>query len=93
MSAGQIWQRPDGLRWVEIQAVAVEPSGWRLMVPLVDLADAPDAPPLVVTVDRYRARVHLITSVHEDDLGSEADELPADDLHQLQIAARQLIGT
>lgn len=60
MSAGQIWQRRDGLVWVEVQGPAVEPSGWRLMIPLVDLDDAPDAPPLVVTIDRHRARVHLL---------------------------------
>lgn len=26
---------PEGLRSVEVQAAAVEPSGWRLMIPLV----------------------------------------------------------
>jgi hypothetical protein len=36
MSAGQLWRDHDGLLWVEIQTAAVEPSGWRLMVPLVD---------------------------------------------------------
>jgi hypothetical protein len=40
VSAGQIWQRPNGLRWVEVQAAAVEPSGWRLMIPLVPIDDA-----------------------------------------------------
>lgn len=75
MSAGQIWRRPDGLRWVEVQAVAVEPSGWRVMIPLVPLVplvaldDAPDAPPLVVTVDSERARVHLLCSPPDEVLG------------------------
>lgn len=93
MSAGQIWKRPDGLRWVEVQAPAIEPSGWRLMVPLVDLDDAPDAPPLVVTVEGCRARVHLVSSVHVDDLGSPTSDLPAADIHRLRQAAQQLVST
>jgi hypothetical protein len=35
-SAGQLWRDHDRLLWVEIQTAAVEPSGWRLIVPLVD---------------------------------------------------------
>jgi hypothetical protein len=42
MSAGQVWRRADGLLWVELQAAAIEGSGWRLMAPLVDRADAPN---------------------------------------------------
>jgi hypothetical protein len=75
-SAGQIWRRPDGLRWVEIQAEAMEPSGWRLMFPLVDLDDAPHAPPLVVTLDDVRARVHLLSSVPDGDLGEPTGFAP-----------------
>ena len=92
MSAGQIWRRPDGLRWVEIQADAMEPSGWRLMVPLVGLDDAPDAPPLVVTLGDARARVHLLSSVPDGDLGEPTDELSAEDLNVLQAAARSLLA-
>ena len=92
MTAGQVWRRPDGLRWVEIQADAMDPSGWRLMVPLVGLDDAPDAPPLVVTLGEVRARVHLLTSAHHDDLGEPIEELAADDVTVLQAAARSLIG-
>jgi len=92
MTAGQIWQRDDGLRWVEIQADAMEPSGWRLMVPLVGRDDAPDAPPLVVTLHEVRARVHLLTSAHHDDLGEPTEELATDYVAVLQAAARNLIG-
>jgi hypothetical protein len=91
MSAGQIWRRRDGLRWVEIQADAMEPSGWRVMVPLVDLDDAPDAPPLVVALGEVRARVHLLTSAHHDDLGEPTRELSAEEVTVLQAAARSLI--
>jgi hypothetical protein len=73
MSAGQVWRRADGLLWVELQTAAIDGSGWRLMAPLVDRADAPDAPPLIVTVDRWRARLHLLTGAPERVLG----ELPA----------------
>lgn len=69
MSAGQIWQRADGLRWAEVQTGGVEPSGWRLMIPLLDLADAPDAPPLAVILDGWRARLHMISGVPQDELG------------------------
>jgi hypothetical protein len=91
MTAGQIWRRPDGLRWVEIQADAMEPSGWRLMVPLVEIDDAPDAPPLVVTVGEARARVHLLTSAHRDDLGEPTQHLDAEEVTMIQTAARSLI--
>lgn len=91
MSTGAVWRRPDGLRWAEVQAPTVEPSGWRLMVPLVDLADAADAPPLVVTLGRTRARVHLLTSVHVHDLGTLDDHLAADAVDALQAAVRSLV--
>ena len=91
MSAGQVWTRANGLRWVEVQAEAMEPSGWRLMVPLVDLDDAPDAPPLVVTLDGTRARVHLLTSVPDDDLGEPDGSVPVEDVEILQAAAQRLI--
>ncbi|MEX0953033.1 MAG: hypothetical protein WDZ26_04310 [Nitriliruptoraceae bacterium] len=92
MTAGQIWQRPDGIRWVEIQATAMEPSGWRLMVPLVDVGDAVDAPPLVVTLGDVRARVHLLTSAHHDELGEPTHQLNAEELAALQTAAQLLIA-
>ena len=92
MSAGQVWRRPDGLRWVEIQAEAMEPSGWRLMVPLVEVDDAPDAPPLVVTLGEVRARVHLLASVPDDDLGEPTVTLAAEDVTVLLAAARSLIS-
>ena len=91
MTAGQIWRRLDGLRWVEIQADAMEASGWRLMVPLVEVDDAPDAPPLVVTLGEVRARVHLLTSVPDDDLGAPTQQLSAEEVTVLQAAARRLI--
>ncbi len=93
MSAGQVWRRPDGLRWVEIQAAAVEPSGWRLMVPLVHVHDAPDASPLVVTVDSWRARVHLLTSAPGDQLGEPETQLRSEQVEPLQAAVRALIDT
>ena len=91
MTAGQVWRRPDGLHWVEIQAEAMEPSGWRLLVPLVESADAPDAPPLVVSLGEARARVHLLTSAHRDDLGEPTQELSSEDVTALKAAARELI--
>lgn len=91
MSAGQVWRRANGLRWVEVQAEPMEPSGWRIMVPLVELDDAPDAPPLVVTVEGVRARVHLLTSVPDNDLGEPAGSLSAEDVDVLQAAARALL--
>lgn len=91
MTAGQVWQRPDGLRWVEIQSETIEPSGWRLMVPLVDGDDAVHAPPLVVTLDDVRARVHLLTAAHHEDLGQPTGTLSAAAVTALQTAARNLI--
>ena len=92
MSAGEVWTRANGMRWVEVQAEAMEPSGWRLMVPLVRLDDAPDAPPLIVTLGGVRARVHLLTSVPADELGETAGTLPVDDVETLQAAASRLLG-
>lgn len=92
MSAGAVWARANGMRWVEVQAETMEPSGWRLMVPLVSLDDAPDAPPLIVTLDGIRARVHLLTSVPADDLGEPTGTLPVDDVETLQTAASRLLG-
>ena len=91
MSAGQVWRRRDGLEWVEVQAGAVDPSGWRLMVPLVEKADAPDAWPLVVTVDDWRARVHLLTSVAHGELGEPDGRLTPDQVAALQDAVRGLV--
>ena len=93
MSAGQIWRRPDGLLWVEAQAAAVEPSGWRVMIPLVELDEAPDAPPLVVTVDGHRARVHLLVSAAHDELGQAIGELDPSHVVTLQEAVRRLVAT
>ena len=91
MTAGQVWTRANGLRWVEVQAETMEPSGWRLMVPLVDLDDAPDAPPLVVTLDGTRARVHLLTSAPDDELGEFAGAVDSGGVELLQAAARGLL--
>ena len=92
MSAGDVWRRPDGLRWVEAQAAAVEPSGWRLMVPLAALDDAPDAPPLIVTVGSHRARVHLLLSAPRDELGERVGELTADEVRLLRAAVQRLVA-
>lgn len=92
MSAGQVWRRPDGLRWVEVQAAAVDPSGWRLMVPLVAVDDAADAPPLVVTVGDERARVHLVTSAANHDLGAADGQLAPGAVPMLQAAVRALVA-
>lgn len=92
MSAGQIWRRPDGLRWVEIQTAAVEPSGWRVMIPLVAVDDALDAPPLVVTVDGERARVHLLCTASHGELGELVGELSGDDVWILQTAVQRLVA-
>jgi len=92
MSAGQVWRRRDGLRWVEVQADTVEPSGWRLMVPVVDLVEAPEAPPLVITVGRQRARVHLLTTAPVDELGAIDGELGVAEVEDLRDAIRALIG-
>lgn len=93
MSAGQIWKRPDGLRWAEVQAPAMEPSGWRIMVPLVDLDDAVDAPPLVVTVGDERARVHLLCTAPHDELGEPDGDLQPDETEGLAVAAAMLLNT
>lgn len=92
MSTGQVWRRANGLRWAEIQAPAVDPSGWRLMVPLIGRDDAVDIPPFVITVGDHRARVHLLTSVHVDDLGTPDGRLSPDDVDELQMAARALLA-
>lgn len=92
MTAGKVWTRANGMRWVEVQAETMEPSGWRLMVPLVGLDDAPVAPPLIVTLDGVRARVHLLTSVPADDLGEPAGTLALDDVEALQAAVTRLLG-
>ena len=92
MTAGQVWQRRDGLAWVEVQTAAVDASGWRLMVPLVDADDAVAAPPLVVPVDRWHARVHLLTGVPEATLGQPAGQLTDAQLARLRQAIRSLLG-
>ena len=61
------------------------------MVPLVPLDQAPDAPPLVVTLDDARARVHLLTSVPDGDRGQPTGALCTDDVERLQAAARRLL--
>ncbi len=90
MSAGQVWQRADGLTWVEVQAAALEPSGWRLMVPLTD--DAMVAPPLVVEVGAWHARVHLAVGVPSDDLGQPQSVLTGGELELLRDALAALVG-
>lgn len=92
MSAGQVWQRPDGLLWVEVQAAAVDASGWRLMVPLVDADEATEAPPLVVAIERWHARVHLLTGVPERALGQSVGQLVDRQTALLQRAVRTLVG-
>ena len=92
MTAGQIWQRPDGECWVETQTAAVDPSGWRLMIPLVGPGDAADAPPLVVTVGGWRARVHLLTSAASHELGQPAGHLTDAQLADLQAAVRAMVA-
>ena len=92
MSAGQVWQRTDGLVWVEVQRPELDASGWRLMVPLVDPYEAIDAPPLVVPAADGHARVHLLTSVPADELGTPLGALSADDLAALQTAVASMVG-
>jgi hypothetical protein len=92
LTVGEVWTRSNGMRWVEVQAEPMEPSGCRLMVPLVDLDDAPDSPPLITTVDGVRARVHLLTSVPDSDLGEPIGSLSVEDVETLQAAARRLLG-
>ena len=90
MSAGQVWQRADGLMWVEVQAAALEPSGWRLMIPLAD--DAIVAPPLVVEVGAWHARVHLAVGVPLDGLGRPVSVLPDGELERLRDALAAMAG-
>ena len=90
MSAGQVWQRADGLIWVEVQAAALEPSGWRLMIPLTD--DAIVAPPLVVEAGSWHARVHLTVGVPADELGQPQCVLTGDQLERLRDALASLAG-
>lgn len=92
MSARQVWRRPDGLVWVEIQTDAVEPSGWRLMIPLVDRDQADPAPPLVVTLEGWHARVHLASGVPDSHLGEPVGTLTAGQLDTLRDALATLIG-
>lgn len=92
MTAGQVWRRPDGLRWVEIQTAAMEPSGWRIMVPLVEPDQAPDAAPLVITLEQGRARVHLLASALRDELGESESRLSNDEVEALQTAAATLVA-
>jgi hypothetical protein len=91
VSAGQVWRRRDGLLWTEVQTDAVEPSGWRLMVPLVEAEQAVAAPPLVVALGRWHARVHLLTGVPEAALGELIGTLPVHQIGQLREAVTVLI--
>ena len=92
MSAGEIWRRDDGLEWVEIQAEAVDPSGWRIMVPLAEPDDAHEAPPLVVAADGRLARVHLMTTAPATGLGRRIGELSPQKLDDLRHAAQTLVN-
>lgn len=92
MSTGQIWRRPDGLTWAEIQDPVMDPSGFRIMVPLYDPFDVPLLPPFVVALRDYKARVHLMVAVDEDDLGEPVDHLDPTATDRLQAAARTLLG-
>jgi hypothetical protein len=92
VSAGQIWRRSDGLLWVEIQTDAVEPSGWRLMIPIVDADQADPAPPLVVTVQRWLARVHLAAGVPDDVLGEPIGRFTSTQVDSLRDALAALIA-
>jgi uncharacterized membrane protein len=69
----------------------MKPSGWRLLVPLLAPADAPEAPPLVVAVAGWHARVHLLTTAPADELGTANGRLEVEDLEVLRDAARALI--
>ena len=91
MSAGQVWRRPDGLLWVEVQAAAVEPSGWRLVIPLVEADQAVTAPPLVATVGRWHARVHLVTGVPDHALGEQVGALTQAQTGLLRDAVTALV--
>lgn len=91
MSAGQVWRRHDGLLWVEVQTGAVEPSRWRLVVPLVEADQAVAAPPLVVPVGRWHARVHLVTGVPDHALGEQVGALTRPQTDQLRDAVTALV--
>lgn len=93
MSAGKVWRRRDGTICVEVQATAMEPSGWRLVVPLVEATDAPDAPPLVITVGRWRARAHLVVGIPAERLGEPLGELHAGQVTAIRQAVTALLDT
>ena len=76
--------------WVEVQAAALEPSGWRLMIPLTE--DAIVAPPLVVEVGSWYARVHLAVGVPADGLGQPQSVLSDGELERLRDALAALAG-
>jgi hypothetical protein len=63
------------------------------MVPLYDPFIVPLLPPFVVSIPDYKARVHLLTAVHEDDLGEPIAHLTTIDIDRLQAAARTLLGS
>lgn len=86
-----MWRRPAGVRWVEVQAETIDPSGWRLMVPLGDPFVTLSAPPLVIAVGEERARVHLLTAVPVAELGVEDGEVSPEDLTRLRAAIRSMI--
>ena len=91
MSAGQVWRRHDGLLWVEVQTEGVEPSGWRLVVPVVEADEAVAAPPLVVAVGRWHARVHLVTGVPDHALGEPLGALTRAQTDLLRDAVTALV--
>ncbi len=91
MSAGQVWRRADGLLWAEVQTDAVEPSGWRLLVPVVEAGQAVAAPPLVVAVGRWLARVHLLCGVPEHALGEPIGTLTRQQTDLLRDAVAALV--
>lgn len=92
MSAGQVWQRRDGLKWVEVQATGLEPSGWRLMIPLADPDAATAAPPLVVPIGSWHARVHLAVGVPDEGLGRPLATVADDQLETLRDALAALVA-
>ena len=93
MSAGQVWRRDDRLLWTEVQTSEVEASGWRLMVPLVEDGQAVTAPPLVVAVGRWQARVHLVCGVPEGALGELVGSLQPHQTALLRDAVAVLVST
>ena len=76
---------------MEVQADTMEPSGWRVMVPLADPFVAPNAPPLVIQVGEERARVHLLTTAPVEELGVEDGDIPPEDVASLREAIRALL--